>query len=327
MKIGAPSVARGTYVPSAGAAEKAGILTFRDGFKSRTLAGDTGNGFITMKAVGDTAAGVIDWRHSGDFGYLIHLATGLGYTDGSSVALIGLGVGDGDGVTKNAGGTGLLINNKKSGVGIKLLQNSTIDAAGAYGLYLQQLSTLAPGMLMQQEIDGAAALCTFQVLSSTTPTAGQRITEWYDKTGLAGGVRALDGILDWRKAIRVANNGGVQSYDSAAVVRSLIILDASNVVTIGDQNIASQPITLAAGGNTDITMKTNGSVRFTFNATGLTAASGRIIVAAAATTGVASVRLPHGVAPTSPIDGDMWTTSAGGLFVRINGVTKTVTLT
>ncbi len=51
------------------------------------------------------------------------------------------------------------------------------------------------------------------------------------------------------------------------------------------------------------------------------------IIAPAATTSIPSLRLPHGAAPSSPTDGDMWTTSAGGLFVRINGVTKTVTLT
>lgn len=34
----------------------------------------------------------------------------------------------------------------------------------------------------------------------------------------------------------------------------------------------------------------------------------------------ASFRIPHGVAPTSPVDGDMWTTTAG-LYIRINGTT------
>lgn len=37
-------------------------------------------------------------------------------------------------------------------------------------------------------------------------------------------------------------------------------------------------------------------------------------------TTAAGLRVPHGTAPTSPVDGDMWTTIAG-LFVRINGVT------
>ena len=46
----------------------------------------------------------------------------------------------------------------------------------------------------------------------------------------------------------------------------------------------------------------------------------------ASATGAAGLNLPHGAAPTSPVDGDMWTTTSG-LFVRINGTTKTVTLT
>jgi len=40
----------------------------------------------------------------------------------------------------------------------------------------------------------------------------------------------------------------------------------------------------------------------------------------AGTTGVASLRIPHGAAPTTPVDGDTWTTTAGA-FIRINGVT------
>jgi hypothetical protein len=41
----------------------------------------------------------------------------------------------------------------------------------------------------------------------------------------------------------------------------------------------------------------------------------------ASTTAVSSLRMPHGAAPSSPVDGDWWTTSAAA-FVRINGVTK-----
>lgn len=40
----------------------------------------------------------------------------------------------------------------------------------------------------------------------------------------------------------------------------------------------------------------------------------------ASTTGAASINMPHGVAPTSPVNGDCWTTTAG-LFCRINGNT------
>jgi hypothetical protein len=39
------------------------------------------------------------------------------------------------------------------------------------------------------------------------------------------------------------------------------------------------------------------------------------------TASLASINLPHGVAPTTPVNGDMWTTTTG-LFVRANGVTQ-----
>lgn len=57
----------------------------------------------------------------------------------------------------------------------------------------------------------------------------------------------------------------------------------------------------------------------------VTPAAGPVTIArqltlAAGTTARASLNIPHGVAPTTPVNGDMWTTTAG-LFVRINGVT------
>ncbi len=42
----------------------------------------------------------------------------------------------------------------------------------------------------------------------------------------------------------------------------------------------------------------------------------------ASTTGGAGFNVPHGTAPTSPVNGDVWTTTAG-LFYRINASTKT----
>jgi len=53
---------------------------------------------------------------------------------------------------------------------------------------------------------------------------------------------------------------------------------------------------------------------------------GDLLTTIASAAGHAGFRLPHGAAPSSPGDGDVWTTTSG-LFVRINGVTKTVTLT
>ncbi len=48
-------------------------------------------------------------------------------------------------------------------------------------------------------------------------------------------------------------------------------------------------------------------------------ATGRITTVASATGG-AGFRVPHGTAPTSPVNGDVWTTTAG-MYVRVNGTT------
>lgn len=57
---------------------------------------------------------------------------------------------------------------------------------------------------------------------------------------------------------------------------------------------------------------------------GVAANAGAQLSLAASTTAVCSVNIAPGVAPSSPNNGDMWTTSAG-LFVRVNGATKSVT--
>jgi hypothetical protein len=46
---------------------------------------------------------------------------------------------------------------------------------------------------------------------------------------------------------------------------------------------------------------------------------------AATAAGYASVRMPHGTAPSSPVDGDFWTTTSGA-FARINGATVSLGL-
>lgn len=50
-----------------------------------------------------------------------------------------------------------------------------------------------------------------------------------------------------------------------------------------------------------------------------------LVTFATPTTSIPSIRLPHGVAPSSPTDGDMWTTTAG-LLARINGTSVTFSI-
>jgi len=53
---------------------------------------------------------------------------------------------------------------------------------------------------------------------------------------------------------------------------------------------------------------------------GATPSTTTALITPASTTGVSSLRIPHGSAPTSPVNGDIWTTSTA-MFVRINGTT------
>jgi len=50
------------------------------------------------------------------------------------------------------------------------------------------------------------------------------------------------------------------------------------------------------------------------------------VILPAATASLSPLRIPHGTAHAAPTDGDIWTTTAG-LFVRVNGATKTVAFT
>lgn len=51
-----------------------------------------------------------------------------------------------------------------------------------------------------------------------------------------------------------------------------------------------------------------------------TVSIGDLLLTAASVAGGAKLRVPHGTAPSAPVNGDIWTTTAG-LFVRINGST------
>lgn len=48
-----------------------------------------------------------------------------------------------------------------------------------------------------------------------------------------------------------------------------------------------------------------------------------LLTTVASATGAAGLNVPHGVAPTAPVNGDVWTTTTA-VFARINGVTKTL---
>lgn len=112
---------------------------------------------------------------------------------------------------------------------------------------------------------------------------------------------------------------------------NLLIVDNGNstfraAVVIGTNLSFTSATAKILKGATSLSIRDNSDTTdlLLFNATGITA--GQIIITPASLVGGAGLRIPHGTAPTSPVDGDMWSTTAGA-FIRINGVTKTFTLT
>ncbi len=139
------------------------------------------------------------------------------------------------------------------------------------------------------------------------------------------------------KALEILNNGAVgigtgstatssygltvrQPNDGAADISVKFM--ANNGTTYSSLGYAG--LTFNGGG----TIKTNsGSITITPNGGNTTFSVGAIITAAS-TTSAPAIRLTQGVAPSSPTDGDMWRedNTNTGWKIRINGVTKTVTV-
>lgn len=264
------SALSGTFVDTTTAQTKAGILTFRDGLKSRTVAGDTGNGYIIMKAVGDLAAGVIDWMHNGDYGYLLHFRTGPLMT--ATWACVGIGV--------DEGGIGIHIGNKKAGVGMRIINEATITTIGAYGFYGEQNSAQANLVYISQAVAGVKPAL---VLTALEASAGQKLCTWRYNTGPGtdaegGYVRADTGDLWWNRDIGLANTKPVKALNAAGnATRTLIALNASDQVVVGDvANANAMNFETATGGS--YLFRTNANTRVTIDVNGITLADNRMIV-------------------------------------------------
>ena len=100
----------------------------------------------------------------------------------------------------------------------------------------------------------------------------------------------------------------------------------ASVLQIGDSGTATQNFVLKVPAAPDGTLLLQRGNYGAESATILVVSAIGTWVTTASAAAAAGINLPHGTAPTSPVNGDMWTTTSG-LFVRINGTTKTVTLT
>ena len=89
---------------------------------------------------------------------------------------------------------------------------------------------------------------------------------------------------------------------------------AAGTATIGG-SIANTQLAFGSGANT-----IQGSANWTISGTVMTFASGTRLVTGASASAQAGLNLPHGAAPSAPVNGDLWTETTG-LYARINGAT------
>lgn len=121
--------------------------------------------------------------------------------------------------------------------------------------------------------------------------------------------------------------------DGTNYTGNLTIGSTKFVVTAASGNLAinTNKFTVAgASGNTliagtlaltgDATLSGNLSVPGGMTGCGANPSASTWLTTFGSSTTVSSLRIPPGIAPTSPVDGDIWTTTSG-MFVQINGST------
>jgi len=138
-----------------------------------------------------------------------------------------------------------------------------------------------------------------------------------------------------------AGQGGTSQDDRITAIGMWALCQGAYSVSIGSQASTNGTGAIAIGGNTQATAagavaigRDNGGVGASATTTNqFVLGTDKHIVTIpgtlklpASTASKVSLNIAPGVAPTTPVDGDMWLT-ASGLFVRIGGVTRQVTVT
>jgi microcystin-dependent protein len=181
-----------------------------------------------------------------------------------------------------------------------------------------------------------------------TSTHGQSLSTTLSPTASDGAALGTSSLM-WSDLYLAS--GGVLDFNAGDVTvthssNSLVFAGASNGYTFSNgavffgANAVPSTTDAAALGTTgfqwsDLFLATGGVINWNNGTETLTQSSGALtiggakLVMKATATAAASFNLPTGSAPTSPVDGDVWRedNTNTGLKVRINGVTKTITVT
>ena len=162
------------------------------------------------------------------------------------------------------------------------------------------------------DITGTGGLKVFGTTAATNTTSGA--LQVAGGAGIAGATW-IGGRLNVSSAFSIP--GRFESSDINASIQ--IHSTATGANSSGYQLVSGGTGSVAGAGGFGIYDSGAGAIRMTISSTGAFTFAG-LVSTPAATATTAGLRVPHGAAPTSPVNGDIWTTTAG-LFVRINGVT------
>ena len=170
--------------------------------------------------------------------------------------------------------------------------------------------------------DSYAFLSDFQSLASTVDT---KLGLMLPKAGgtLTGALIGTTLNLSSTLGVTGALTGTTATFSGTVSVGTPTTTTHATTKTYVDTALAAKlglsGGTLTGGlSGTSLSLSTTLSV--TGSITGSTAIFSGTITGATPTTSLASLNLPHGVAPTTPTNGDVWTTTAG-IYTRINGAT------
>jgi hypothetical protein len=144
----------------------------------------------------------------------------------------------------------------------------------------------------------------------------------------------ISGNIDratWGSAVGILLNVAASTVkDTSSAGGATVVSRFANAFGVPTFDSTNATVTLTAAATLYVAGAPLGTANTTITNAYALYAAGRSYIAnlltAASATAIAGLCLPHGVAPTTPVNGDMWTTTAG-VFIRINGVTKTFTTT
>ncbi|QOE32163.1 tail fiber protein [Rhizobium phage Paso] len=174
--------------------------------------------------------------------------------------------------------------------------SGTSATASANSATASQTSRLASEAARDTTItyrDEASASATASAGSATTSATHRDNAYKWASSGedvqVDDGVRAGYSAYHWSKKAELAAGGGVSSW--AGLIGTITTLQASTALSGSFLSLTGGTLT------------------------------GRLVLPASTVDG-APLQLPHGVAPTTPVNGEMWTTTTGLLY-RINGANRT----